>query len=61
MSAHDLEEEVAAMRREIREQYTEKRAEGKNYLFDLFVLHGEPPIAIPSKFHCFLKYSWILY
>lgn len=34
MSAHDLEEEVAAMRREIREQYTEKRAEGKNYLFD---------------------------
>lgn len=34
MSAHDLEEEIAAMRREIREQYTEKRAEGKNYLFD---------------------------
>ena len=34
MSAHDLEEEIAAMRREIREQYTEKRAEEKNYLFD---------------------------
>ena len=34
MSAHDLEEEITAMRREIREQYTEKRAEGKNYLFD---------------------------
>lgn len=34
MSAHDLEEEIAAMRREIREQYTEKKAEGKNYLFD---------------------------
>ena len=34
MSAHDLEEEIAAMRIEIREQYTEKRAEGKNYLFD---------------------------
>ena len=34
MSAHDLEEEITAMRREIREQYTEKRPEGKNYLFD---------------------------
>ena len=34
MSAHDLEEEIIAMRREIREQYTEKRPEGKNYLFD---------------------------
>ena len=34
MSAHDLEEEILAMRREIREQYTEKRPEGKNYLFD---------------------------
>ena len=34
MSAHDLEEEIAAMRREIREQYTEKRSEEKNYLFD---------------------------
>ena len=34
---------------------------GKNYMLDLFVLHGEPPIAIPSNFRCFLKYSWILY
>lgn len=34
MSAHDLEEEITAMRREIREQYTEKSGNTKNYLFD---------------------------
>lgn len=34
MSAHDLEEEIAAMRKEIREQYTEKTGNTKNYLFD---------------------------
>ena len=34
MSAHDLEEEIAAMRKEIREQYTEKTGSTKNYLFD---------------------------